>query len=247
MSQPILEARALEKRFGELPVLRGIDFTLSPGERVALIGRSGSGKSTLLRCLNLLERPDAGTLRAFGAELDYRALSASALARHRARVGMVFQHYPLFPHKSVLENVMEAPLHVQREPRELVRSRSEALLERVGLADKRHAWPEELSGGQKQRAAIARALAMEPEVLLLDEVTSALDVELVGEVNQLLLGLAQDGMTMVIVTHDLAFARQATTRMCFVHEGRVEEEGPSERLLYEPCTPSLRAFLSAVV
>ncbi len=241
-----VEARGLTKSFGELPVLRGVDFTLEAGERVALIGPSGSGKSTLLRCLNLLERPDGGELSAFGERVDYRQMKAAALSRHRARMGMVFQHFHLFPHRTVLENVMEAPLRVLKQPAALARENAESLLDRVGLSDKASAWPEQLSGGQKQRTAIARALAMSPRVMLLDEVTSALDVEMIAGINELLIGLADDGMTMAMVTHDLAFARKAATRICFLDGGRIEEEGAASALLEMPRSERLRAFLRAV-
>ena len=241
-----LVIRGLRKQFDGLEVLRGVDLDVPGGERIALIGPSGSGKSTLLRCLNLLEMPDGGELKLDGRPVDYRRMGERALREHRAKMGMVFQHFNLFPHLRVLENVVEAPRRVRGVSREEAEERAMALLKRVGLADKARALPEQLSGGQKQRVAIARALAMEPQVMLLDEVTSALDVEMVAGINGLLIELADDGMTMVIVTHDLAFARRAATRTCFLDVGEVAEEGPTARVLEAPRSERLREFLTAV-
>ncbi len=242
-----IEVRGLEKRFGALQVLSGVDFEVRGHEVVALIGASGSGKSTLLRCLNLLELPDAGAIRWKGEPVDYRRMNPAALSRHRTRMGMVFQHFHLFPHRNALENVIEGPVQVRGEKRSAAIERGRALLEQVGLTEKADAWPSRLSGGQKQRVAIARALAMEPEVLLLDEVTSALDVEMIAGINDLLTGLAEGGMTMVVVTHDLYFARRVAHRICFLDGGRMVESGTPEEVLDRPKSPRLREFLGSVL
>ncbi|MGH8966398.1 MAG: amino acid ABC transporter ATP-binding protein, partial [Actinomycetes bacterium] len=212
---PMVEAIDVHKRFGHVEVLRGIDFTVQPGEVACIIGPSGSGKSTFLRCINHLERIDAGQMRVNGDLVGYREsggrlyeLRESEVAKQRRDVGMVFQRFNLFPHKTVAENVMEAPRIVRGEPRDAARRRAEQLLDRVGLSDKYDSWPAQLSGGQQQRVAIARALAMEPGLMLFDEPTSALDPELVGEVLDVMRGLAREGMTMVVVTHEMGFARE---------------------------------------
>jgi polar amino acid transport system ATP-binding protein len=241
-----IQVRGLRKSFGELTVLDGVDFEVRHHEVVALVGPSGSGKSTFLRCLNLLEFPDAGEILWKGEPVAYRSMRPAELSRHRAKMGMVFQHFHLFPHFNVLNNVTEGPVQVRREAPEQARDRARELLDRVGLADKHQAWPAQLSGGQKQRVAIARALAMEPEVLLLDEVTSALDVEMISGINELLSGLADSGMTMIVVTHDLAFARKVADRICFFNEGRIVESGPPEQVLDHPRSERLREFLSSV-
>jgi len=238
-----IEVRGLSKRFGDLEVLRDVDFEVRRHEVVALIGPSGSGKSTLLRCLNLLETPDRGVMRWEGEEVRWQARRPAALADHRARMGMVFQHFHLFPHRTALRNVMEGPLAVRGERVADARARAVALLERVGLGDKLDAWPGQLSGGQKQRVAIARALAMEPRVLLLDEVTSALDVEMIAGVNDLLADLARGGMTMVIVTHDLAFAREVAGRVHFLSDGAIVESGRPGEILDAPRHERTRAFM----
>jgi len=242
-----IEVRGLEKRFGALQVLTGVDFEVRGHEVVALIGPSGSGKSTLLRCLNLLELPDAGSIRWRGEPVDYARMSPRELSRHRTRMGMVFQHFHLFPHRNALENVIEGPVQVRGEKRSAAVGRGRALLEQVGLAEKAGEWPSRLSGGQKQRVAIARALAMDPEVLLLDEVTSALDVEMIAGINELLTGLAEGGMTMVVVTHDLFFARRVAHRICFLDGGRMVETGTPEEILDRPESPRLREFLGSVL
>ncbi len=242
----VLETRGLEIAFGGLKVLTGVDFKVDADEVVALIGPSGSGKSTFMRCLNLLAFPDAGALLLKGVPVPYRRMRAAQLSRHRRKMGMVFQHFHLFPHRTVLENVMEGPVHVLGAPAATAREKALALLGQVGLEEKAMAWPEQLSGGQKQRVAIARALAMDPEVLLLDEVTSALDVEMIAGINTLLSGLAAGGMTMVVVTHDLGFARQVADRICFFDAGRIVESGPPERILAHPQAPRLIDFLGAV-
>lgn len=243
MSQ--LEVRALSKSFGSLQVLRQVDLQVGRGEVVTLIGPSGSGKSTLLRCLNLLEIPDSGEIRWEGTALAYHTLGAAELSAHRRRVGMVFQHFHLFPHLSVLENVMEGPRQVLDLSLDEARGVALDLLTRVGLEGKRDAFPDQLSGGQKQRVAIARALALEPRALLLDEATSALDIEMVAEVNDLLRELAQR-MTMVVVTHDLNFAAQVSDRVGFMDAGRLLEVGPPEQLLRQPEHPRAQEFLNAV-
>ncbi|MGE0492433.1 MAG: amino acid ABC transporter ATP-binding protein [Vulcanimicrobiota bacterium] len=240
-----LAARGIHKNFGDLEVLRGVDLEVAQGEVVTLIGPSGSGKSTLLRCLNLLEIPNQGSLFWEGEQFDFRTCSEAALARHRTRMGMVFQHFHLFPHLTALENVTEAPRQVLGLTREEARGRAAELLARVGLAEKESAHPSQLSGGQKQRVAIARALAMQPKALLLDEVTSALDVEMVAGINQLLGELAES-MTMVVVTHDLGFASKVSDRICFMDKGRLLETGPPSEVLDSPASPRAREFLSAL-
>lgn len=248
-----LEVRDIHKRFGSLEVLRGVDLTADPGDVIAIIGGSGSGKSTLLRCINLLEVPDAGTIRVDDEELALERRRDGSLypsdrhqiTRMRARLGFVFQNFNLWPHMRILRNVIEAPIHVLGLPREEAVARGEATLEKVGLADKRDAWPSQLSGGQQQRAAIARALAMEPRVILFDEPTSSLDPELVGEVLGVIRALATEGRTMVIVTHEMRFARDVCSEVVFLDAGRVAERGPPERVFTQPAAPRLRQFLSS--
>ncbi len=244
---PVVEiaTRGLQKNFGALRVLDGVDFTVTQHQVQALIGPSGSGKSTFLRCLNLLEYPDGGELLWKGRTVPYKNMRAAELSRHRRKMGMVFQHFHLFPHRTVLQNVIEGPVQVLGTPIRQAREQGRELLRQVGLEDKTDAWPAQLSGGQKQRAAIARSLAMDPEVLLLDEVTSALDVEMISGINELLTGLAADGMTMVVVTHDLGFARQVADRIGFFDEGRIVESGPPEQLLDRPKSSRLAEFLQA--
>ena len=244
MSQ--LEVKGLHKSFGTLKVLRGVDLCVDQKEVVTLIGPSGSGKSTLLRCLNLLEIPDAGELLWEGQSVAYQTASEKDLSRYRTRVGMVFQHFGLFPHLSVIENVMEGPRRVLGVSLAEAKDRASALLARVGLAEKEAEYPSRLSGGQKQRVAIARSLAMEPAALLLDEVTSALDVEMVAGINELLTELAQQ-MTMVAVTHDHSFASRVSSRVAFMDGGELLESGPPEQVLKEPTTDRAREFLQALV
>jgi polar amino acid transport system ATP-binding protein len=239
----MIDVRGLVKRFGTLPVLQGVDLHVDAREVVALIGPSGSGKSTLLRCINWLEVPDAGTVVIDGEEIT----PSSELARVRTKLGMVFQHFNLFPHLTALGNVIEAPIQVLRIPRREAEASGRELLRHVGLADKADVHPAKLSGGQKQRVAIARALAMQPKALLLDEVTSALDPELVGEVLVVLRRLAAKGMTMVIVTHEMRFAREVADRIVFLDAGRVIETGPPEQVFTRPQSPRLQRFLRAVV
>jgi ABC-type polar amino acid transport system ATPase subunit len=242
----MIELRGIHKSFGELHVLKDVDLTINEHEVVTLIGPSGSGKSTLLRCLNLLERPEQGELFWQGEAVPFRAMTREQLSAHRARMGMVFQHFHLFPHMRVIDNVIEGPVSVRGTPRKAARSKSLELLERVGLSDKAEAWPGQLSGGQKQRVAIARALAMEPQALLLDEVTSALDVELIAGINELLANLAEEGMTMVVVTHDLNFARNVSSRVCFMDEGRIVEQGPTKEVIESPQQPRAKEFMAAI-
>ena len=242
----------LFKSFGDLEVLKGVSLTAHEHDVIAILGASGSGKSTLLRCVNLLEVPDAGEVYV-GGELirmktDRRGRAIPAdrrqVDRIRARLGMVFQQFNLWSHLTVLQNVVEAPIHVLKLPRREAVERARALLDKVGLADKHDYFPAHLSGGQEQRAAIARALAMEPDVMLFDEPTSALDPELVGEVLKVIRDLAEEGRTMLIVTHEVGFAREVSSRTVFLHEGQIEEEGPSRSMLDDPQSPRLKRFLS---
>ncbi|ONG58333.1 ATP-binding protein [Pseudoroseomonas deserti] len=246
--QPMIEVAALSKTFGENTVLRSVDLKVARGEVVALIGPSGSGKSTLLRCLNLLVVPDGGRVRvgelsfAFGSSA--RLPGTQALAKFRAATGMVFQQFNLFPHMTVLANVMEGPLTVRRMARPAAETLARSLLAKVGLSDKAEQYPSRLSGGQKQRVAIARALAMEPAVMLFDEATSALDPELVGEVLGVMQALAAEGMTMVIVTHEIAFAREVADRVVFLRDGVILEDGPARQVIDSPREAATQAFLS---
>ena len=243
----VLSVSGLSKRFGSLQVLDGIGFSVARGETVCLLGPSGSGKSTLLRCINWLERPDSGHVLLDGRQIGVSSggvvMNDRELALMRTRIGMVFQHFALWPHLSVLQNVVEAPLHVQRRPKGEVMAEAEALLRRVGLFDKRDVFPARLSGGQKQRVGIARALAMKPALLLFDEPTSALDPELVGEVLAVMRDLAREGMTMVVVTHEMAFAREAASRVIFIDRGAIVETGHPEAFFSAPSTERARQFL----
>jgi ABC-type polar amino acid transport system ATPase subunit len=240
-SPPAVEALGLRKRFGAAEVLRGVDLSVAPGETVAIIGPSGGGKSTLIRCLNALERPDAGSVRVGGVDLAGPGGEAA-----RRTTAMVFQGFNLFPHLTVLGNVALAPVHVARRPRAEAEARALAVLERVGIADQAGKRPAELSGGQQQRAAIARALATDPAVMLLDEPTSALDPESVGEVLDVVADLAAGGMTVVMVTHEMAFAREAADRVVVLDAGQVIEQGPPAQLFAAPTTERTRAFLRRV-
>ncbi|MYZ52618.1 amino acid ABC transporter ATP-binding protein [Malikia spinosa] len=241
---PLVDIRGLRKCYGNHEVLQGIDLQIHRQEVVCIIGKSGSGKSTLLRCINGLERFQQGTLTVHGQPLQPDR--ADALRELRQNVGMIFQNFNLFPHLNAGRNVMLAPSLVKGLPKAEARRRAEQLLARVGLADKFEHLPEQLSGGQQQRVAIARALAMDPEVLLCDEVTSALDPELVGEVLQVVEDLAAQGMTLVMVTHEMNFARKVSNRVVFMHQGKVHEVGPPEALFGAPRTPELRQFLAAL-
>jgi len=240
---PTLRIEGLHKSFGDLEVLRGIDLVVAPHEVVCLIGSSGSGKSTLLRCVNLLEPIDAGRICIGDREITDPKVDVD---RVRRGIGIVFQAYNLFPHMSVLDNVTLAPRKVLKTPRDRAEAEPTRLLERFGLADKRNEVPDRLSGGQQQRVAIVRALAMQPELLLLDEVTSALDPELVGEVLSVIRELAASGMTMVIATHEMRFAREIADRVCFLDAGLILEEGPPEVLFEDPREPRTRQFLQRV-
>ena len=248
---PKLRVRGLHKSFGEHKVLRGIDLDVQTGEVVAIIGASGSGKSTFLRCINVLEEFDEGTIEVDGETIGYvtdssgkkRRRSENENERLRARVGMVFQHFNLFPHLRVIDNVILGPVHVLGEPKKVAEERGRALLAKVGLAAKVHEHPANLSGGQQQRVAIARALAMNPSLMLFDEVTSALDPELVGEVLQVMRSLAEEGMTMLVVTHEMLFARDVADRMVFFAEGVIAEEGKPQQLLDNPKDERLRRFI----
>jgi polar amino acid transport system ATP-binding protein len=245
---PVLEVRGLTKSFGDHVVLDGIDLSVARGETVCVLGPSGSGKSTLLRCLNWLETPDSGTVVLSRERLGvlpggHHRMSDAQLARMRTRIGFVFQHFALWPHLTAIENVMVAPLHVLKRPRDDVRAEADALLAKVGLSDRADYFPARLSGGQKQRVGIARALAMKPELLLFDEPTSSLDPELVGEVLVVMRDLARDGMTMVVVTHEMGFAREAANRVVLIDHGRVVETGTPEAFFDNPQTERARQFL----
>jgi ABC-type histidine transport system ATPase subunit len=240
----------LHKRYGAIEVLKGISLEAATGEVIAIIGASGSGKSTLLRCISLLEIPDSGGIAIAGEPIRMRErrgrfepADTAQVNRLRASLGFVFQSFNLWAHMTVLENVIEAPVHVQKRPRAVVIAEAEAILAKVGMADKRNAYPAHLSGGQQQRAAIARALAMQPKALLFDEPTSALDPELVGEVLRVIRALAEEGRTMLIVTHEMAFAQEVSGRAIFLHAGRIEEEGPPAQVLGNPLTERCRQFV----
>jgi polar amino acid transport system ATP-binding protein len=250
----MLRAEGVHKSFGRLEVLKGVSLAVRPREVMCLLGPSGSGKSTFLRCINHLEKIDAGRLWVDGELVGYRQsgdklheLREREVARKRTEIGMVFQSFNLFPHMTVLENVIEAPIRVKRERRESAVARARALLDRVGLADKVAVHPSQLSGGQQQRVAIARALAMQPKLMLFDEPTSALDPELVGDVLDVMRDLARDGMTMVVVTHEIGFAREAGDTLVFMDAGAVVETGPPREVLASPTHERTRAFLSKVL
>ena len=234
----------LQKSFDDLEVLKGIDLVVQKHEVVCLIGASGSGKSTLLRCIDLLEPIDAGRISIDGIDITARGTDKDAVRR---RIGIVFQSFNLFPHMTVLQNVALAPVKVLKQSRDQAAERSRELLERFGLADKADEYPDRLSGGQQQRVAIVRALAMDPDVLLLDEITSALDPELVAEVLDVIRELAAQGMTMVIATHEMAFARDVAHRVCFLDDGRILEEGPPDRIFSEPTNERTRRFLDRII
>jgi len=251
---PLIQVRDLRKRFGKLEVLRGVSFDVRRGEVLAIIGPSGSGKSTLLRCLNFLEAYESGEVLFDGTLVGYRKISGRLrpdsernTRRVRARMGMVFQSFNLFPHKTVLENVIEGPVVVQRVPRAEAEDRGRTLIARVGLTDKLTTYPTLLSGGQQQRAAIARALAMQPDAMLFDEPTSALDPELVGEVLEVMRTLATEGMTMVVVTHEMAFARQVADRVMMMDGGEIVELAAPAQIFGAPSSPRTAEFLRRVV
>ena len=251
---PCVEIRNVHKYFGHFHVLRGIDLTIKRGEVCVAIGPSGSGKSTLLRCVNQLEDISAGRIFVNGELVGYKeirgrmhVLSPARIAEQRRGIGMVFQRFNLFPHMTAIQNVIEGPVHVKRTPRKAAMERGMALLERVGLSARAHHYPSQLSGGQQQRVAIARALAMEPELLLFDEPTSALDPELVGEVLDVIKDLAQTGMTMMLVTHEIGFAREVGDHLIFMDQGVIVEEGDPREMLSRPQSPRTKAFLSKVL
>jgi polar amino acid transport system ATP-binding protein len=240
----MIELTDVHKSFGRNEVLKGITASVEKGEVVCIIGPSGSGKSTILRCINGLESYDRGDIRVKGAKVDRAATSIVAI---RTQVSMVFQRFNLFPHRTALENVVEGPIFVKHEPRADALARGRALLAQVGLADKADAHPQQLSGGQQQRVAIARALAMQPDAILFDEPTSALDPELVGEVLSVMRKLADDGMTMLVVTHEMAFAKDVADRVLFIDGGIIVEQGPSTAVLNQPKHPRTQDFLRRVL
>jgi len=249
LGEPIVRAIGIEKYFADNHVLRGVDLEVRQREAVMLIGRSGSGKTTFLRCVNFLEEPTVGSIEIDGLRVEADPLHARSRAHQeqmrqmRMLAGMVFQEFNLFPHMSVLENLVQAPIRLKHVPRAEAVERAESLLGKVGLAEKRDEYPARLSGGQKQRVAIARALCMEPKVLLFDEPTSALDPELIGEVLRVMEDLAHEGATMIVVTHELHFAQEAADRVVFLQEGRIVEEGPPEKVLNDPDDERTRQFL----
>jgi polar amino acid transport system ATP-binding protein len=250
----MVQADNVHKSFGHVDVLKGIDLEVAPKEVFCLLGPSGSGKSTFLRCINHLEKIDAGKLYVDGHLVGYRPkgdkiheLKEKEVAQQRRDIGMVFQRFNLFPHMTVLGNIMEAPVNVRGEAKAVVRERAEKLLDRVGLREKANAYPAQLSGGQQQRVAIARALAMQPKLMLFDEPTSALDPELVGEVLDVMRGLAEDGMTMIVVTHEIGFAREVGSALVFMDDGVVVESGRPRDVLTNPQHARTKAFLSKVL
>ncbi|MEA2220290.1 MAG: polar amino acid transport system ATP-binding protein [Solirubrobacteraceae bacterium] len=254
MTEPAVRAQDVRKSFGRLQVLNGVSLEVAPSEVMCLIGPSGSGKTTFLRCINHLERIDAGRLSVDGELVGYRMQGArlhelreAEVARKRSQIGMVFQRFNLFPHMTALGNVVEAPIHVKKVARSQALAHGREQLDRVGLADKLDAYPAQLSGGQQQRVAIARALAMEPKLILFDEPTSALDPELVGEVLDTMRQLARDGMTMVIVTHEMSFAREVGDTLVFMDAGVVVESGPPREMIASPRHERTRSFLSKVL
>lgn len=254
VSAPLCQGRAVRKRFGAVEVLRGVDFDVNAGEVLCILGPSGSGKTTLLRCINHLEKIDSGRIWVDGRLVGYREhkgrlheLHEGELARRRAEIGMVFQRFNLFPHLTVLDNITLAPMRVRKEKPSAADTRARQLLDRVGLADKAMSYPSQLSGGQQQRVAIARALAMEPKLLLFDEPTSALDPELVSEVLDVMKELARDGYTMIVVTHEIGFAREAANRIMLMDQGVVVEVGDPKEVINNPQEERTKAFLSKVL
>ncbi|WP_458372739.1 ABC transporter ATP-binding protein [Pseudomonas laurylsulfatiphila] len=247
-----LEVQDLHKSYGAHQVLKGVSLQAQAGDVISIIGSSGSGKSTFLRCINLLEQPNAGNIVLNGEPLKLvtnklgglKAAEPKQLQRMRSQLSMVFQHFNLWSHMSALENVMEAPVHVQGLGKKEAREKAEHYLNKVGVAHRMHAWPAHMSGGEQQRVAIARALAMEPQVMLFDEPTSALDPELVGEVLKVMQDLAQEGRTMVVVTHEMGFAREVSNQLVFLHKGVVEERGDPREVLVNPQSERLRQFLA---
>ena len=254
MSGPMVKAEGVHKRFGRLEVLTGVSMEVQPGEVVCMLGPSGSGKSTFLRCINHLEKIDGGRLSVDGDLVGYRQdgdkiyeLRDAEVCRERAEIGMVFQRFNLFGHMTAMENVIEAPIRVKKVKKNEAARRAKELLERVGLADKLDSYPAQLSGGQQQRVAIARALAMEPKLMLFDEPTSALDPELVGDVLDVMRQLAKDGMTMIVVTHEMGFAREAADRLVMMCDGAIIEEGTPEHFFTSPDNERTKQFLSKIL
>ena len=254
LSAPVVRAVDVRKRFGRLEVLKGVNLEVGRGEVVCVIGPSGSGKSTLLRCINNLEKIDGGRIEVNGHLIGYRERngrlvedSEKNIARQRAEIGIVFQRFNLFPHKTALENVIEAPIRVRGVSKEKAIAAGERLLARVGLAAKRDVYPGKLSGGQQQRVAIARALAMNPALMLFDEATSALDPEMIGEVLEVMEELAREGMTMIVVTHEMGFAKKAADRVAMIDDGRIIEEGPPEHFFLAPEEERTKQFLSKIL
>lgn len=249
-TEPVVKVEGLHKRFGALEVLKGVDFEVNRGEVVVILGRSGSGKSTLLRCINFLEDPTSGSIEVGGIRLEggHRTKNQRERIRQlRIKAGMVFQQFNLFPHMTVIENVIEAPIRVKGKSAKEARTKGLALLESVGLGEKADEHPIRLSGGQQQRVAIARALAMEPEVMLFDEPTSALDPELIGDVLAVMRELAEQHMTMIVVSHEIGFAREVANRMCFFHEGNILEQGTPDEVCNHTKNDETRRFLDAVL
>ncbi|MED4730863.1 amino acid ABC transporter ATP-binding protein [Aneurinibacillus migulanus] len=244
MKETMIEVENVNKSFGNLHVLKDCNIEVAKSEVVVLIGASGSGKSTLLRCLNFLEIIDGGTITISGKKIDPKKENVNHI---REQVGMVFQHFNLFPHMTVLENIIEAPIHVKKVNKKQAIEHARQLLIKVGLLDKENAYPDQLSGGQKQRVAIARALAMKPDIMLFDEPTSALDPELVGEVLSVMKDLAMEGMTMVVVTHEMGFAREMADRVVVMHNGNIIEEGPPDQIFQQPSHERTQRFLSKVL
>jgi len=253
LATPALEIRNLHKRYGELEVLKGISLTARDGDVISILGSSGSGKSTLLRCINLLENPHEGQILVAGEELKLKKAKSGELVaadgkqinRMRSELGFVFQNFNLWPHMTILDNIIEAPRRVLGQSKAEAIEVAEALLAKVGIAEKRHAYPSELSGGQQQRAAIARTLAMQPKVILFDEPTSALDPEMVQEVLSVIRALAEEGRTMLLVTHEMGFARQVSSEVVFLHQGLIEEQGSPEQVFDNPVSARCKQFMSS--
>lgn len=251
-SPPALEVDNIHKSFASVEVLKGISLTANEHDVISILGSSGSGKSTFLRCINLLETPTSGSVRVKGELIEMTELRNGRIVpkdrkqvdRIRSRLAMVFQQFNLWSHMTVMENVCEAPVHVLKIPKKEAREQADAVLQRVGLFDRKDYYPAHLSGGQQQRAAIARALAMNPDLMLFDEPTSALDPELVGEVLRVMRGLAEDGVTMLVVTHEMGFAKEVSNRVMFLHEGRVEEDGKPDEVFNHPKSARFKEFLS---
>ncbi len=234
----------VHKRFGHLHVLKGVSFEVKKGEVVVIVGPSGAGKSTMLRCINALEKIDSGHIYIEGKDIADKKVDKNKI---RAEVGMVFQHFNLFPHLTALENVMLGPVVVKKEPKEKVRELALELLDKVGIKEKANSYPSQLSGGQQQRVAIARALAMKPKVMLFDEPTSALDPEMIKEVLDVMIELAREGMTMIVVSHEMGFAREVATRVIFMDDGRIVEEGPASKIFTNPDHPRTKLFMSKIL